>query len=82
MYRFLAIIEHVEGSNYSGYFPSLPGTAATGATREEVVEALRGVLAMHLYGMREHGEVIPASDEDEAVIEVSEAEVAAVAIPD
>jgi predicted RNase H-like HicB family nuclease len=79
MYRFVAIIERVESGTYGGYFPSLPGTGAVADTREEVVEALRGVLAMHIYGVREHGEAIPASDEDEQVIEVSEAEVAAFA---
>jgi predicted RNase H-like HicB family nuclease len=76
-YRFIAIIEHPEGSNYGGYFPSLPGTGAVADTREELVEMLRGVLVMHVHGMREGGEAIPASDEDEDTIEFSREEVAA-----
>jgi len=79
MYKFVAVIERTDGGTYGGYFPALPGTGATGATRAEVVEALRGVLVMHLHGMQQDAEAIPDSDASPEVsaevIEASEDEV-------
>jgi predicted RNase H-like HicB family nuclease len=75
MYKFVAVIERTDSGTYGGYFPALPGTGATGATRDEVVEALRGVLVMHLHGMQEDGDAIPDSDDGAEVIEVGEEEV-------
>jgi predicted RNase H-like HicB family nuclease len=75
MYRFVAVIERTQSGTYGGYFPALPGTGATGATREEVVSRLRGVLVMHLHGMQQDGESIPDSDDSAEVIEISEDEV-------
>ncbi len=60
MYRYTAKVAKL-ARNWSGYFPDLPGTAATGATREELVENLRGVLIMHLHAMERDGDYIPAS---------------------
>lgn len=75
VYRFVAVIERARSGTYAGYFPALPGTGATGATREEVIEALRGVLVMHLHGMQQDAEGIPDSDDCCVAIEVSEDEV-------
>lgn len=75
MYRFVAVIERTASGTYGGYFPALPGTGATGATREEVVERLHGVLAMHLHGMQQDGEPIPDSDDSAEMIEVGKDEV-------
>lgn len=59
MQRFLIIIE--EGPhNYSAYAPDLPGCVATGRTYEEVEENMRKAIAMHLRGMIEDQEPIPA----------------------
>ncbi len=60
MRRFLIIIE--QGShNYSAYVPDLPGCIATGKTVEEVKANMREAIRMHLHGMIEDHESIPAS---------------------
>jgi predicted RNase H-like HicB family nuclease len=45
--------------NYSAYFPDLPGCVATGQTLEELKQAMREALELHLRGMREDGLPIP-----------------------
>ena len=59
MYRFLIIIEKGK-RNYSAYAPDLPGCVATGKTLEEVKANMQGAIAMHLEGMMEDHEPIPA----------------------
>ena len=58
MHRFLVVIEKGTGS-YSSYVPDLPGCVATGATREEVEENMRGAVEMHVRGLIEKGLPIP-----------------------
>jgi len=60
MHRFLIIIE-AAGDNFSAYAPDLPGCVATGATREETEENMYEAVQMHVEGMREDGQQIPAS---------------------
>lgn len=69
MRRYLIIIER-GGSNLSAYVPDLPGCAAVGDTREEVLANLRGAIAMHLEGMREDGEAIPEPNSDPEWVDV------------
>ena len=42
--------------NYSAYAPDLPGCAATGATRDEVVREMHLAIAFHIESLRQHGE--------------------------
>ncbi|MGH9874841.1 MAG: type II toxin-antitoxin system HicB family antitoxin [Pyrinomonadaceae bacterium] len=56
--RYAMIIEKGE-RNYSAYFPDLPGCIATGKTLEELKQAMREALELHLRGMREDGLPIP-----------------------
>ncbi len=59
MRRFLIIIE--QGiHNYSAYVPDLPGCIATGKTVEEVKANMSEAIRMHLEGMIEDHEEIPA----------------------
>ena len=60
MYRFLIIIEQ-GNHNYGAYVPDLPGCIATGKTVEEVKANMREAIRMHLQGMIEDHESIPAS---------------------
>jgi predicted RNase H-like HicB family nuclease len=60
MRRFLIIIE-LGSHNYSTYVPDLPGCIATGKTVEEVKANMREAIRMHLQGMIEDHEPIPAS---------------------
>ena len=59
MRRFLIIIEQ-GNHNYSAYGPDLPGCIATGKTVEEVKANMREAIRMHLEGMIEDQEAIPA----------------------
>jgi predicted RNase H-like HicB family nuclease len=60
MRRFLIIIEQ-GNHNFSAYVPDLPGCIATGKTVEEVKANMREAIRMHLQGMIEDHEPIPAS---------------------
>ena len=61
MYRFLVIIEKGDQS-YGAYSPDLPGCVATGKTLEEVKANMRDAIRMHIEGMIEDHEPIPASE--------------------
>lgn len=56
--QYAMIVEKGE-KNYSAYFPDLPGCIATGQTLEELKQAMREALELHLRGMREDGLPIP-----------------------
>jgi predicted RNase H-like HicB family nuclease len=56
--QYAMIVEKGE-KNYSAYFPDLPGCIATGKTLEELKQAMREALELHLRGMREDGLPIP-----------------------
>jgi predicted RNase H-like HicB family nuclease len=58
--RYAIVIEAGEG-NYSAYVPDLPGCIATGKTLEEVKRNMAGAIALHLEGMREDGDPVPAA---------------------
>lgn len=54
-----AIVIEKGDRNYSAYAPDLPGCAAAGRTKREVVALLRQAIVLHLKGMVEDGEKIP-----------------------
>ena len=56
--QYAMIVEKGE-RNYSAYFPDLPGCVATAQTLEELKQAMREALELHLRGMREDGLPIP-----------------------
>ena len=56
-----AMIVEKDEKNYLAYFPDLPGCIATGKTLEELKQAMREALELHLRGMREDGLPIPES---------------------
>lgn len=60
MYRFLVVVEKVDG-NYSAYLPDLPGCVATGETREEVERNIHEAVQMHVQGLKEDAMPIPES---------------------
>jgi len=45
--------------NWSAYVPDLPGCIATGKTRQEVEQRIRGAIEFHIEGMRIRGEKVP-----------------------
>jgi predicted RNase H-like HicB family nuclease len=70
MSRYLVIIEEA-GNGFSGFLPDLPGCVATGATRDEVENAMRQGVAFHLEGLRESGEPVPPPRSTAAYVEVA-----------
>lgn len=60
MYRFLVVIEKTN-DNYSAYSPDLPGCVAAGDTVEAVEHNMHEAITMHVNGLKEDNEPIPAS---------------------
>ena len=66
-----AVIFEKSATGYGAYVPDLPGCVATGRTREEVEKNMREAIILHLEGMIEDQEPIPASHTDAEFIDVS-----------
>ena len=60
MHRFLIVIEQA-GANFSAYSPDLPGCIATGATREETEQRMYEAIRLHVEGLVEDNQPVPAS---------------------
>lgn len=61
MEGYLVLIEKTpEMANYSAWVPDLPGCVSTGRTLEETENNVREAIALHLRGMREDGDRVPA----------------------
>ena len=58
--RYLVLIEGGPPSNYSAWSPDLPGCAATGETLEEAEQEMRAAIALHLEGLEDDGQSMPA----------------------
>ena len=56
--RYLIVIEKT-GTGYSAYSPDLDGCIATKATRQEVEQAMREAIELHLEGLRREGQPAP-----------------------
>ncbi len=70
-----AIIERAE-DGFSVYFPDLPGCVSAGATIQEAARNAEEALSLHLLGMVEDGDMIPApTDIDQAEREPQSVEV-------
>jgi predicted RNase H-like HicB family nuclease len=59
MSEYLVVIEH-EGDSWGAYCPDLPGLGVVGDTRQEVEQLIREAISLHLEGLRDAGDPIPA----------------------
>lgn len=66
---YTALLEKGE-KNWSGYFPDVPGCVSVGDTRDELIANLHEALDLHISGMQEDGESLPAPDTEAIGIEV------------
>jgi predicted RNase H-like HicB family nuclease len=57
--KYAVLFEKTE-TGYSAHVPDLPGCVAAGATFQETSSLMRKAIQMHLAGMQEDGEPIPA----------------------
>ena len=74
---FPAIVEAGDSPGFGVFFPDLPGCVAVGDTVNEAILNAEQVLALHLRGMAEDGDPIPAQrdfadiEHDPDVVEVA-----------
>ena len=54
-----AVIIEEGGKSFGAYVPDLPGCAAVGETREEVLRLIEEAIEVHIEGLREDGHPIP-----------------------
>ena len=66
------VIYEPGAQNWSAYVPDLPGCIATGKTRKELEQRIRGAIEFHIEGLRLHGEPVP-----EPIIEAAKVTVTA-----
>lgn len=60
MANYIALIHKDAGSEYGVSFPDLPGCISVGATLDEARANAEEALALHVEGMAEDGEPVPA----------------------
>jgi predicted RNase H-like HicB family nuclease len=67
--RYAVVVE--EGDNsFGAYVPDLPGCAAVGETREEVLQLIQEAIEFHIEGLREGGQPVPEPSSSVEYIEV------------
>ncbi len=71
MKKILIVIENT-GRGFSAYSPDLEGCTATGATREEVEQAMVEAVRFHVEGLKKEGYVIPEPKSYSKFIEIKE----------
>ena len=60
MREFIGLIHKDADSDYGVSFPDLPGCISAGRTLEEARVGAQEALALHIRGMQEDGETVPA----------------------
>jgi predicted RNase H-like HicB family nuclease len=69
MMRYAVVVEEGENS-FGAYVPDLPGCAAVGETREEVLRLIREAVEFHIEGLREDGQPVPEPSSSIEYVEV------------
>ena len=59
--------------NGSAYVPDLPGCVATGQTREDVEQAIREAIELHIEAMEADGETVPEPLTEAGTVDVTAA---------
>ncbi len=67
--RYLVVVEEAPNS-FGAYVPDLPGCAAVGDTRDEVLTLIREAIEFHMDGMKEDGLSIPRPSSSSEVVDV------------
>jgi predicted RNase H-like HicB family nuclease len=71
---FPAIVETGPGGSYGVFFPDLPGCVSAGDSLQEAARNAEIALQLHLAGMVEDGEPIPAASELDALARAPDVE--------
>jgi predicted RNase H-like HicB family nuclease len=68
MARYIALIRKTAKSAFGVDFPDFPGCVSAGKTLESALVNAREALALHIEGLREDGEALPAPSSLDAVM--------------
>lgn len=68
--KYSVIIEKGK-EGYGAYVPDLPGCAAAGESKEEVVKLIQEAIEFHIDGLKEEGQEVPAPSTSIEVIEIA-----------
>lgn len=60
MAHYIAVIHKEKGSDFGVSFPDFPGCITAGATIDEAKDMAQEALELHIEGMQEDGDAIPA----------------------
>ncbi len=66
--HYLALLRKDVDSDYGVDFPDLPGCISAGRTLNEAIENAHEALALHLDGMVEDGETVPAPRDADTIM--------------
>lgn len=66
MTEYLVILER-SATGWGAWSPDL-GVYATGTTKDETIEQIRGAVAFHIEGLREAGDPIPEPSTDSVLV--------------
>jgi len=72
MAEYVALLHRDEGSDYGVSFPDFPGCVTAGATLDEARALAAEALALHVEGMLEDGEALPAPSPLDEIMEERE----------
>ena len=68
--KYAVVIE--EGpTSFGAYVPDLPGCAAAGESRDEVVQLIQEAIEFHIEGLKEDGQPIPSPSSTVEFIDVA-----------
>ena len=70
--RYLVVVEK-GASSFGAYVPDLPGCIAAGESKDEVLALIRDAIELHLEGLKEDGQPIPAPASTSELVEVEAA---------
>jgi predicted RNase H-like HicB family nuclease len=70
--RYLVVVEKGPTS-YGAYVPDLPGCIAAGETKDEVLSLIREAIELHLEGLKDEGQPVPAPSSSSELVEVDAA---------
>ena len=68
--KYMVVVEQGP-SSFGAYVPDLPGCAAAGETREEVLDLIREAIELHLEALQAQGQPPPSPSSSSAIVDVA-----------
>ncbi len=65
------VLERASDNSCSAYVPDLPGCVCSAPSSAEAATLIRDTIALHIEGMRAHGEAIPEPVPQAALVDVA-----------